>query len=115
MEHEAGNGLVHRAAPAQPGSLETPGSYACAPAFLGRKSTYFLEGLKGTLGYTTTVSGVAGADYPQTNSPNRSSLLPSLPSPLYLSALRLRQVLAPAPAAKPAPPGHRATGPAGDP
>lgn len=40
---------------------------------------------------------------------------PPCPPPLYLSALLLRQVLAPAPAAQPALPGHGATRPAGDP
>lgn len=79
MEHEGGNGLIHRADPAQPGSSGTPRSFA----FVGRKSAYFLEGLKKTLSVTPRGGG-AGADHPQTNSSNRRPLLPSLPPSLYI-------------------------------
>lgn len=62
--------------------LGTPRSCACA--FLRRRSTYFLEGVKGALGYTTTGSGVAGADY--SLRPTRLIVVPCFPPfpPLYI-------------------------------
>lgn len=100
MEHEGGNGLIHRADPAQPGSSGTPGSFA----FVGRKSTYFMEGLKkNAIGHTT--GGGAGADHSQTNSSNRSPLLPSLPPSIFIRPPPPPGAGA-GPGAQPAPPGH---------
>ena len=45
--------VVHKADPAQAGTLGTPGS--CA--FGGRRSSYLLEGLRGALGHTTIRAG----------------------------------------------------------
>lgn len=91
--------VVHKADPAEAGSLGMPGS--CA--FRGHRSSYFLVGPRGALSHTTVG---AGAD--PSLRPTTLIAVPSFPPspPLYLSALRLRQVLAPAPAAQPAPPGQ---------
>ena len=83
--------VVHKADPAQAGSLR------------GHRSSYFLGGPRGALSHTT-----AGAGADPSLRPTTLIAVPCFPPspPLYLSALRLRQVLAPAPAAQPAPPGH---------
>lgn len=77
VEPEGGIGVVHRADSAQAGSLGTPGS--CA--LLGCRSTYFPEDLRGALSHTTTG---AGADHSLRPTPNRSPLLPSLPSSIFI-------------------------------
>lgn len=101
MEHEGGNGLIHRADPAQPGSSGTPRSFA----FVGRKSAYFLEGLKKTLSVTPRGGG-------QVLTTLRPTLLiavpcfpPSLPPSIFIRPPPPPGAGA-GPGAQPAPPGH---------
>lgn len=110
MEHEGGDGLDHgmeRTLPLERtwGPLGTVISQGADPLSFWR------------VGKGCSAAPLQGAG--MAHFPRRPPLIavPCCPpsTPLYLSTLRLRQVLARAPALQPAPPGHPATRPAADP